>query len=53
MKQTKTTIAIEKKTREGLDSMKIHPRQTYDEAINNLIEIATKFKNADKMVKQK
>ena len=35
-----TTIKISKKTKETLDEMKIHPRQSYEETIRGLIDVA-------------
>jgi len=36
-----TTIKVKKKTRDDLDLMKIHPRQSYDEVIVKLIKDKT------------
>jgi len=33
-----TTIKIKKETKDDLDLMKIHPRQSYDEVITKLIK---------------
>ena len=33
-----TTIRIEGKTKEKMDKIKIHPRETYDDIINRLIK---------------
>ena len=35
----KTTIAISKETKEKLDRLKIHPRQSYEEVILKLLEV--------------
>jgi len=34
----KTTISIDKKIVKELDRLKIHPRQTYEEVIENLLK---------------
>lgn len=47
MKQ-RTTIQIERDTLKRLSKTKIYPRETYDETINRLIEIATKIDGAKK-----
>lgn len=32
-----TTVSISEKTKEKLDSLKVHPRETYDEVISRII----------------
>jgi predicted CopG family antitoxin len=36
----KATIAISKETKKKLDKLKIHPRETYEQLIQRLIEKA-------------
>ena len=38
MENINTTIQLKTDTREELDSMKVHPRQTYNELIQNFIK---------------
>jgi predicted CopG family antitoxin len=38
MKDEMTTIKISRKTKEKLDKLKIHPRETYEQVILRLIE---------------
>lgn len=33
-----TTIAITNETKEKLDKLKVHPNQSYDEVITNILE---------------
>ena len=44
-----TTIAIPKRLMEKLDKLKIHKRQPINEVIENIYDIKTKFKSADKV----
>lgn len=37
---TSLTIKLEAQTKASLDSLKIHPRETYDDVIKRLVEIA-------------
>ena len=34
----KTTISIKEINKQGLDKLKVHPRQTYDEVIEGLLK---------------
>lgn len=38
MKQTITTIQLDSKTKERLDNLKVHPRETYNEIITRLLK---------------
>jgi len=40
-----TTIKITKETKELLDEFKIHPRQSYEETIRGLIDVAQEKKD--------
>lgn len=44
MEKDITTIQIGKNTKHKLDSVKDHPRQTYDEIVSKLIELAEEDK---------
>jgi len=33
-----STVRIKQSTKDALDELKIHPRETYDECINKIIE---------------
>ena len=35
-----TTIQLRPETKARLDEVKVHPRETYDEAVNRLLEMA-------------
>jgi len=35
----KTTIAVSKELKQKLDSIKVHPRETYEDVIKRLVEI--------------
>jgi len=35
-----TTIQLRSETKARLDEVKVHPRETYDEAVNRLLEMA-------------
>jgi hypothetical protein len=37
---TKTTVQLRPETKEKLDDLKLHPRETYDELINRLADAA-------------
>jgi len=36
---TDTTIGFSKKTKDRLDFIKIHPRETYDDAISRILDL--------------
>ncbi|MBS7610692.1 hypothetical protein KEJ27_00540 [Candidatus Bathyarchaeota archaeon] len=38
------SIKVKEETKKKLDELKVHPRQSYDEVINRLIERWGKFK---------
>jgi predicted CopG family antitoxin len=38
------TIRVSRETKKKLDSIKVHPRQSYDEVIRKLIELYEQFK---------
>jgi predicted transcriptional regulator len=35
-----TTIQLQPKTKNRLDDLKVHPRETYDDVLNRLLDIA-------------
>ncbi len=43
-----TTLKVKKKTKEMMDKLKVHPRQSYDEIIRKALNCLLKEKNDEK-----